>query len=352
MSNPKLQTYLEDLERRINPEIEDHVLAQWTGFWNRSVTEGYFTPTRIPVPSKLDWPRVNINDAIADPSFELMLLRELCGVNHVLSNGSGVTMQVRANYGSNILPSLFGVEVVMMDPGMDTLPGARPLSGGTDAIESLLAMGVPDHRAGQGAGVFDCTEYYLETFEDYPKLRKYCRLYHPDAQGPFDICEVVWGSDIFYALHDTPDLVKRFLSLITDTYVAFMDAWFERVRPRDDFSAHYGWLHPGKIRLSLDSCMNVSPDAYLEFSRPCEARLLNRYGGIVHSCGKVDHFVPLLAGIEGYYAFNLSQPQCNDMESIYRNTVDKGIPILGLDRGTAQRSVAEGRPLHGLVMCW
>lgn len=281
-----------------------------------------------------------------------MLLRELCGVNNVLSGGSGVTMQVRANYGCNILPSLFGVDVVMMDREMDTLPGARPLPGGAAAIERLLAAGVPQYRAGQGSSVFDCTEFYLETLDDFPKLRKYCRLYHPDAQGVFDVCEVAWGSDLFFAIYDTPDLVKRFLELITDTYIAFMDAWFALVRPRDDLNAHYGWLHRGKIRLSLDSCMNVSPDAYLEFSRPYDERLLNRYGGIVHSCGKVDHFVPLLAGIEGYHAFNLSQPQYNDMESIYRNTVDKGIPILGLDRGTADQAVARGRPLHGLVMCW
>lgn len=86
----------------------------------------------------------------------------------------------------------------------------------------------------------------------------------------------------------------------------------------------------------------------LEFSRPYDERLLNRYGGIVHSCGKVDHFVPLLPGIEGYHAFNLSQPHYNDMESIYRNTVDKGIPILGLDRGTADQAVARG----GLSMVW
>ena len=346
-----ISQYLEDLERRINPEVEDHVLAQWKGFWNRSVAEGYFAPTRVPAPSTLEWPKININDAILDRSFELMLLRELCGVNAVLSGGSGVTMQIRTNFGTTILPSLFGVEVMLMDRGMDTLPGAHPLPGGAAAIERLLTAGVPPHRAGQGAAVFDCAQFYLETLAHYPKLQKYCRIYHPDAQGSLDICEVVWGSDLFLALHDTPDLVKRFLGLITDTYISFIDRWFELVRPKDDFNVHYGWIHPGKVRLSLDSCMNVSPDAYQEFVRPCDERLLNRYGGIVHSCGKVDHFVPLLAGIKGYHAFNLSQPHYNDMETIYRNTVDKGVFILGLDRGTADRAVTEGRKLHGMVMC-
>jgi hypothetical protein len=39
------------------------------------------------------------------------------------------------------------------------------------------------------------------------------------------------------------------------------------------------------------------------------------------------------------------------METIYRNTVDKGVFILGLDRGTAELAVAQGRQLHGMVMC-
>ena len=69
----------------------------------------------------------------------------------------------------------------------------------------------------------------------------------------------------------------------------------------------------------------------------------------MHSCGKVDHFVPPLADIPGYYAFNLSQPSYNNMEYIYQNTVDKNIPILGLGQDALTQAVKQGRKLHGLV---
>lgn len=344
-----LKKYLEDLESRINPEVEDDVFAQWRRFWNRSVEGEFFVPVRTPSPSKLEWPQINVNDAIEDKSFELMLLQQLAGVNDVLSGAYGVVPAIRSNYGSTIMPSLFGVEVVMMDRVLNTLPGSRPLPGGPEEIERLLEQGVPHLRSGQGAAVLDCGQFFIETLKDYPKLQKYCWIYHPDLQGTFDICEVVWGSDIFLALYDTPELVQKFMGLITDTYIAFIDEWFKLVPPRDDLNIHYGWVHPGKIRMSLDSCMNLSPDNYLEFVKQYDARLLNRYGGIVHSCGKVDHFAPLLADIQNYHAFNLSQPSYNDMETIYQGTIDKNIPILALDRPTVDLAVSQGRKLRGMV---
>ena len=45
---------------------------------------------------------------------------------------------------------------------------------------------------------------------------------------------------------------------------------------------------------------------------------------------------------------NLTQPECNDMETIYRNTVDRGILLLGLDAAVA---AAAGRDLRGRVHC-
>jgi hypothetical protein len=37
------------------------------------------------------------------------------------------------------------------------------------------------------------------------------------------------------------------------------------------------------------------------------------------------------------------------METIYRNTVDKDIRLLGFDRATAEAALASGRDLHGNV---
>ena len=69
---------------------------------------------------------------------------------------------------------------------------------------------------------------------------------------------------------------------------------------------------------------------------PYDAKLLERYGGgVIHFCGKGDHYIELLSRLPMVYGINMSQPECNDMEKIYRNTVDKGIKILSFDRNWA-----------------
>ena len=99
-----------------------------------------------------------------------------------------------------------------------------------------------------------------------------------------------------------------------------------------------------------DSAMNLSPAMFDEFIKPYDGRLLAEFGGgAIHFCGRGDHFIENLSTIEGVHAVNLSQPECNDMETIYRHTVDKGIQIVGLNEATARQALAQGRDLHNSV---
>lgn len=238
----------------------------------------------------------------------------------------------------------------MMDREYNTLPGALAVEGGTDTIKKLIKAGVPDLNGGQGGQVLDCTGFFIEQLRPYPKLNKYCRIYHPDLQGAFDICEVVWGSGIYLDMYDSPELVKDFMQLITDSYIAYISHWFELVPQDDDLNVHYGWVHRGKIRLSLDSCVNISPASYEEFVKPYDAQMLARFGGVIHSCGKADHFTPCLTDIPGYYGFHMGQAAHNEMETVYKATVDHGIKIIGLPDNITREAVNSGRDLHKNVM--
>ena len=51
------------------------------------------------------------------------------------------------------------------------------------------------------------------------------------------------------------------------------------------------------------------------------------------------------------YAVNLSQPEYNDMETIFANLADRGIKIIGLDRRAGEEAIAQGRNLNGQVHC-
>ena len=66
-----------------------------------------------------------------------------------------------------------------------------------------------------------------------------------------------------------------------------------------------------------DSAMNLSPEFYTEFALKYDAELLEFFGGgVMHYCGKGDHFVPILAKEKALTAINLSQPHLNDMDII------------------------------------
>ena len=346
-----VKRYLDDLENRVDPAVEADLLTQWRQFLTDGAEGQVFLPRRTPVsPAKLEYPPIMLNDAINDLTFKSMLLGQIGGINDLISSKSGEVPALRANYGCNIIPSLFGCKIYMMEKELNTLPGAFPLPGGVDMLRKCLDHGVPDILAGQGKQVFDCVEYFIDSLRDYPRLQKYCHVYHPDAQGVLDIAEVIYGSEIFLAFYDEPALMHEFLQLITKTYVSFMDNYFNLVPPKEDFNCHYGWMHRGKIRMSLDSCVNFSPEMYEDFSLPYDEILLHRYGGIIHSCGKVDHFVNSLNLIgEGYYGFNLSQPHLNDMERVFASTIDVGVRILSLDPKAVQKAQDQHRNLRGLV---
>ncbi|HUT21297.1 MAG TPA: hypothetical protein VM366_19270, partial [Anaerolineae bacterium] len=234
---------------------------------------------------------------------------------------------------------------------LDTLPTSWPLND-AEAVRRLVDGGIPDLRTGFGARVLEMGERYTEIARLYPKIGRYVCIYHPDLQGPMDICEVVWGSTVFVSLYEQPDLVKSFLELATQTYTAFLNEWLKIVPFRPFANVHWGLMHRGNIMLRDDSAMNVSPAMFEEFIRPYDQRLLRTFGGgAVHFCGRGDHYIASMCEMEGVYAIAMSQPEYNDMERIYHHTVDKDIKLLGLRRSEAERALAAGRDLGGKVHC-
>jgi hypothetical protein len=348
----EIAPYLEDLERRIDPAVEERLLGDWRRFTEEGVREPFFVPKRArPSAPGLAWPEVGVNEALDD--YDRMALQQLRGCSAQLESGGGGLLAVRCNYGSSILPSLFGVRMFVMDPALNTLPTSEPFPRGADDVRAWLDRGVPDLDAGYGRRTWEMGRRFVAMLRDYPKLRRWVFVYHPDLQGPVDVCEVLWGSAFFLELLDAPDLVKAFLALITDAYVRFMRRWETLVPPPDGWATHWSMLHKGRIMLRNDSATNLSPAMYEEFVRPFDQRLLSEFGGgAMHYCGRGHHVIGKMTEMAGLYAVNISQPHLNDMEALFRHTVDKGIPLIGLKREAAEQAVAAGRPLRGRVQCW
>ena len=353
MCRAMLERFLEDLENRLDDSVEEDVLSQWTAFWSASPGRtGYFQPKRRRVaPPRVEWPRIPVNRALR--SRELMLVREMAQNSRIIASGSGQTLNIRCNYGTGILPSLFGSKPFFLEDEQDTLPGALPLEGGSDAIRQLLDAGLPDLNRGWLPQVFENAAYYREVLRDYPRLQRYVSIYHPDLQGPADVAELLFGSEIFTAVYDEPELVKDLLRLITETYCRVLARWeAENPTPPDRLRCHWNWAHRGVVCLRDDSAMNFSPEMYREFILPFDRYILEHCGGgVVHFCGRGDHYIDQLVLCRGITGIQLSQPEYNQMEKIYRHTVDVGLRLLALPVSEAERALRAGRDLHGLVHC-
>ena len=333
--SPDTLALLADIENRIDPETEDDFRAQWRDFLFDKFDGDIFTPIRKKCsPSSASINTVdNINDALED--YDLMLRHQLQGVSAAL-NGTRANICVRANYGTGILSSVFGADIFYMPRETNTLPTTRSVND-TEWIREKVEQGIPDIMCGFGKKVFEFGELCAETFEKYPKIKKYVSVYHPDLQGPLDICELLWGGEMFYAMYDEPELVHAMLKLVTKTYTIFMDKWHELFPRNDEMNPHWSNLwHRGAIMLRNDSAMNLSPEFYEEFALPYDAELFGKYGGAMHFCGRGDHYIESLCSIRGLYGINMSQPHLNDMEIIYKNTVDRGIKLLGFNKSTTQ----------------
>lgn len=347
-----IDVYLSDLEDRIDPIQEEHLFNEWVDFLECRFTGDIFSPRRIEMrPSKLEWPAVSINETLDD--FDAMIFQQYGACSSMLAGGSGGIMNVRSNYGSSIIPVLFGAELYVMDEEFNTLPTSSPLPGGIDTVRRLIDDGVPNLKKSIAGKVFEIGEIYRQIGEQYPKIGKYIPIYHPDVQGPLDICEVVIGSGIFYMLYDYPELIKQLLEVITQTYIEYMHEWFALIPMQSAYSAHWSMLQKGRVMLRDDSAMNLSPEMYLEFVRPYDQMIFDEFGGgAIHFCGRGDHYIELMSQMDGLSAIAMTQPELNNMETIYRNTVDKGISLIGFDRKHAERVLESGRELHRLVHCF
>ncbi len=348
-----IEKYLEDLERRIDAQTEQRLCKDWVDF-----TEGRFghqRPGEIFSPRRqktsapgIEWPSVSVNEALDD--FDKMALQQFSSCSQMLEDGGGL-LCVRSNYGTGILPSLFGAELFIMEDQTNTLPTTRPLKS-IEKIKQVVDAGVPDLNLSLGGKTLEMGRRFMAIKENYPRIGKYVQVYHPDVQGPMDVCELLWGSGLFAALVDAPNLVKSFLELITQTYIQYMHKWAEIAPFSNGCQAHWSMMHKGRIMLRDDSAMNLSPAMFDQFIKLYDQRLLDEFGGgAIHFCGRGAHYIESMCRMHGVHAIAMSQPEYNNMETIYRNTVDKGIKLIGLSRDAAEAALAAGRELHGQVHC-
>lgn len=350
MNSTELQRYMADLEERIDPEQEDRILSEWLGFADGHLKKGFFAPSRKPAAPKVSWQHMLVNTGLE--SDVNMIYQQLQSLSQILAAGSGEVLSIRSNFGTSILPAMFGAPIFIMPDNTDTLPGSKPLPDAEHEIARFTAGKAYNPELGYAPRVFSMAETWLELVRPFPKLKKYVSYYNPDLQGPLPLVEALWGSEFYSYLLDDEDsaLVTDALDLFTTLYLDFTRRWHALCPTFDaEHSVEWGCLHRGGTIIRNDAAMNISGEMYRAFVMPRDQRIISECGGGIHFCGRGHHYIQQLAQIDGLSCINMSEPKLNDMETIYTNTVDKGILIFGMPAYEVDRATAAGRDLHGLV---
>lgn len=345
-----LRPYLNDLENRIDAEQELRLEKQWLDFADGKCTENFFAPTRTPSEPQIEWPYIMVNDGLT--SYDLMILQQLRLCSESLRAGTGELLCLRSNYGTGIIPTMFGAEIFYMPYHTDTLPGTRPFAGGKDELMRIIDENKRDYTLGWAGHTFGMAQRYQELVKDYPKISRFVHYYNPDLQGPLALVEATWGSSLYMDMYEDEESIEKALDFFTDVYIEFTHKWKQQCPDFDDAHAvEWCLMHRGGTIIRNDAAMNISGAMYEEYVRPRDQKIIDTFGGCIHFCGTGHHYIEKVSEIRGLSGINMSQPDWNDMEIIYRNTIDKGLTIIGMPVYEVQRAVAEGRPLRGLVHC-
>ncbi len=336
-----LNKYLQKLEGLADPELVKHALSVYKDAYEFKPSKEQPVVYQADLKSlgDADWPEFPYNEAFKDQG--KMLLNETRNLFVHAQLRDYHSYGIRCNYGTVILPSIFGVKYDLTET---SLPWCAHLESREEVI-ALIKKGIPDPYAGLGAACFETAGFYMETLSKYPKLKNMVRIYHPDFQGPFDVAHLIWGHDLMYAIYDCPELVHELLALITETYISWIKKWKNFVDDNGEYSAHWDYFIKGGVFLRDDSAVMISPDQYEEFVKPYDQKILEVFGGCIHFCGKGDGFIKSMCETKNLYGINCSQPHLNDFELVLRTTREKHIALVGL----VEAFIPEGDTL-GIIM--
>jgi hypothetical protein len=184
--------------------------------------------------------------------------------------------------GSVTLPTMFGAEV-LWGPNPHQDPFVEPVL--TD-VEQVYELSLPDpHRDGIMPENLEWTREFARRFPRDVHIAAF------DFEGPMAVASMLLGAQRFYgALKGHPKEIHHLLDLVTRAIIACEEAFIEAAGGSERLTSindHVVWQPEDcKGALSDDTCANVSPAMFEEFSIPYNNRIYARWGGgLIHNCG-------------------------------------------------------------------
>lgn len=239
-------------------------------------------------------------------------------------------LQIRSNHGIALSHNLAGGAYTLpagtTPPWADAYPSLAAYRREWENKPYAMDTGVPRK-------VFSTYRHYKDRLAEYPKCARTIRLSRPDMQSPFNIAQSLIGSELFYALYDSPDDVHWLLDRICNVYILFHLAIDPFVNDATRDGAHtyvMGAIFPGKALLKEDTAAaNLSRAHILEFCRPYNLRVAEALGTCsLHYCGSSQPFHPEVFGMPALGAVNFGDPHRQDVAAVIRDWQEAGVAIV------------------------
>jgi hypothetical protein len=285
-------------------------------------------PTAFDLPAPWDaFTRYDYRESFGNPAAMLqnaLLNRVVPGV--LLKDWS--PLAIRNDHGTIQVASVLGGAWKMYE---NNYPCVSHFDSDTD-IEKMLDEPLPAGISERGIMPISIAtaRFYNAKLCEFPSCKKAIQISMPDLQGPIDTAEMLWGSDIYYAFYDNPELLGRLLARVTETLLAmekvFRPLTFDRLDP--GANAQHGYMIPGRLLIRNDSSILITPDMYARQVQPHDEKILKELGGgSIHFCGNGEHLIEKMLGIEHLRGLDFGDSRSMDIGRICAMCRERGIAV-------------------------
>ncbi len=214
---------------------------------------------------------------------------------------------IKPNLGIGIIAAAFGCNYI---PNNEGDPWVKAIIT-NDNIKDIYSIKKPDVKNNE---MYRKAYSRIEFLESHSKLP--LRLIN--VPSPLVTASLIWDYTSFIesTLINKKE-VHTLLEIITQSTIEFISMQLKRIRNLFTMG-HEVYYIPKDIgvRISDDTAAVMSPATYKEFGLPYINRISEAFGGLVwHSCGSIEHILPIVLEIEGLRGIDIVMQQ-NEWKAI------------------------------------
>ena len=170
--------------------------------------------------------------------------------------GDDLPFTIRANFGTVIIASMFGVKVEQRD---DNPPWVRHFET-LEEFKAIFDRDPFDFTQGICPQVTERYRFYNDVLSDFPNLQRCIKIVLPDLQGPLDSLELLRGSEIYTDFFLNPEMIENGLKLMGEAQVGYAKHLFSLITAgTENYSFQHAVPIKGNILIRNDSVM-ISSD--------------------------------------------------------------------------------------------